>query len=329
MTEFNSVQSTGKPNETFSTGSKRDSREGKGRYDLLSPLVLRRDAIHMENGAKKYGDRNWEKGQPLSRFLDSAFRHLMKVLEGWKDEDHESAARWNIGAIVHIREMIAAGKMDPELDDLPKASTAANILARLGKESDAGQPLASDAADAGIAKKIGRDAADLPCTPVQVWPSWLSLARVRHVVRPGDRVYKDYMGVVRVYRGELRNTVGAAPIFSMTRNGTSFRSGRPEGRLAGLADTDKFVVPSGLYNGKPAASTAYPSWVPLEIIGKLQSGDRVYLGSTKTMIRVFSSPANETLCWDMLARRQVKNYNNEAYTKAKAAAFFIVPGDPA
>lgn len=63
---FNEVKDSGKRQE-FQTGSIRDTREGKGRYDLLPPHAIFRLAKHFENGAKKYGDRNWEKGQPLSR----------------------------------------------------------------------------------------------------------------------------------------------------------------------------------------------------------------------------------------------------------------------
>ena len=119
-TDFNQVKDSGK-REDFSTGSRRDSRDGKGRYDLLSPHATRRDAKHMENGAKKYGDRNWEKGQPFSRFLDSAERHLNCFKEGKTDEDHLAAARWNLGCIVHFQELIAQGHTEfAHLDDLPK-----------------------------------------------------------------------------------------------------------------------------------------------------------------------------------------------------------------
>jgi len=116
---FASVKDSGK-REAFDTGSQRDTREGKGRFDLLSPFVLERDSVHLENGARKYGDRNWEKGQPLSRYLDSAMRHLNKYLMGHLDEDHLAAARWNIAAIMHTELMIKMGLLPEELDDLPK-----------------------------------------------------------------------------------------------------------------------------------------------------------------------------------------------------------------
>lgn len=105
--------------EEFATGSKRDTREGKGRFDLISPFMLMRLAGVYERGAAKYGDRNWEKGQPLSRYLDSAMRHLTKVIAGWEDEDHAGQALWNLAAFIHTQEMIELGKLPPQLDDLP------------------------------------------------------------------------------------------------------------------------------------------------------------------------------------------------------------------
>lgn len=115
---FNSVKDSG-ARQQWDTGSRRDIREGKGRFDLIPALFLRRLAKHFENGAKKYGDRNWEKGQPLSRYLDSALRHMMSVQEGLEDEDHLAAAAWNIQAIMWTLEEVRAGRLPRELADLP------------------------------------------------------------------------------------------------------------------------------------------------------------------------------------------------------------------
>jgi hypothetical protein len=120
---FTEVQDSGARQE-FPTGSVRDTREGKGRYDLISPIALRRLARHYENGARKYGDRNWEKGQPLSRYLDSAMRHLCGLLHGFTDEDHAAAAMWNMAAFIHTGEKIAAGELPEELDDMPATMIA-------------------------------------------------------------------------------------------------------------------------------------------------------------------------------------------------------------
>ena len=100
--------------EGFITGANRDRRAGKGRYDLLSVVGIRRIAGVYERGAEKYSDRNWEKGMPVSRFLDSALRHTFQALDGQDDEDHMAQAAWNLMAAMHMQER------RPELDDRPK-----------------------------------------------------------------------------------------------------------------------------------------------------------------------------------------------------------------
>jgi len=126
MPEYNHIEDSGERQE-FATGSVRDTATGKGRFDLISPTALRRLARHYENGACKYGARNWEKGQPLSRFIDSAIRHLYNFLEGGRDEDHLAAAAWNALAAIHTETMIERGRLPAELNDLPE-SYFANIL---------------------------------------------------------------------------------------------------------------------------------------------------------------------------------------------------------
>jgi len=114
---WDSVKDSG-VREDFSTGSKRDSRQGKGRFDLLPFYAIQRLARVYENGAVKYGDNNWRLGQPCSRYLDSALRHLMKAGAGWEDEDHFAQAMWNIAAIIETQKMIELGKAPKELSDL-------------------------------------------------------------------------------------------------------------------------------------------------------------------------------------------------------------------
>jgi hypothetical protein len=57
-------------------------------------------AIHFEEGCKKYGERNWEKGIPESRYIDSAVRHYLKYLRGDQDERHDRALVWNICCLI-------------------------------------------------------------------------------------------------------------------------------------------------------------------------------------------------------------------------------------
>ena len=103
----------------FNTGAQRDVVNGKGRYDLISPIMIERLAKLLQRGAEKYNDRNWEKGMPLSVYMDSGMRHLFKFLEGHRDEDHLIAAIWNLQALLHIEEMVKRGKLSEELLDLP------------------------------------------------------------------------------------------------------------------------------------------------------------------------------------------------------------------
>ncbi len=51
---------------------------------------------HFEEGAKKYGDNNWQKGIPVKCYIDSAVRHYLKYLRGDTDEPHDRAFCWNI-----------------------------------------------------------------------------------------------------------------------------------------------------------------------------------------------------------------------------------------
>ncbi len=103
--------------ERMSYGDGKATREpstGKGRFDLVTPFGIMRLAKWYELGAQKYSDRNWEKGMPFSRYIDSAMRHLNKYVMGMTDEDHLAAAAWNILCIIHHEEL---GQTD--LDDMP------------------------------------------------------------------------------------------------------------------------------------------------------------------------------------------------------------------
>lgn len=97
----------------FSTGAVRDMHEGKGRYDLLPWDAIHELAIHCENGAKKYGERNCEKGIPVHSLIDSAIRHLSNYLRGKKDEPHLRAAMWNVAFAIWME------KNKPEMQDIP------------------------------------------------------------------------------------------------------------------------------------------------------------------------------------------------------------------
>lgn len=112
--------------------AEREPADGKGHYDLITPFGIRRLAIWYELGAKKYADRNWEKGMPFSRYIDAAKRHLDKYIMGMTDEDHLAAAAWNILSIMHHEEL---GQM--EFDDMPHYMSDESQKERVKKQLNA------------------------------------------------------------------------------------------------------------------------------------------------------------------------------------------------
>ena len=66
-----------------------------GVYDDVRTTFLE-VAKHFEDGAKKYGEHNRQKGIPVHCYIDSAIRHYLKWLRGDNDEPHDRAFVWNI-----------------------------------------------------------------------------------------------------------------------------------------------------------------------------------------------------------------------------------------
>ena len=60
------------------------------------PTMLLEVAKHFEEGAKKYGENNWQKGLPVQCYIDSAVRHYLKWLRDDRDEPHDRAFVWNL-----------------------------------------------------------------------------------------------------------------------------------------------------------------------------------------------------------------------------------------
>lgn len=73
-----------------------------------------------ELGAAKYAARNWEKGIPTFRYMDSGLRHAMKHLAGYDDEPHLAQATWNFLCLLQTELWIQDGVLPAELDTLPK-----------------------------------------------------------------------------------------------------------------------------------------------------------------------------------------------------------------
>jgi len=89
--------------EEFDSGARRDTQDGKPRYDLIPPGPLKRLAELYARGAEKYDEHNWTKGMPISRYLASLMRHPEQYREGDTEEDHLAAVVWNAMAIMYFQ----------------------------------------------------------------------------------------------------------------------------------------------------------------------------------------------------------------------------------
>ena len=107
--------------QRFPTGAVRSDKTGRGRFDLIDPFSLERLAKCYEGGCKPpYGERNWERGIPLSSFVSSLLRHLTAYMKGDRSEDHPAAIAFNVFGVMRFEELIRLGKADQSLDDLPR-----------------------------------------------------------------------------------------------------------------------------------------------------------------------------------------------------------------
>lgn len=139
----------------YVTGAQREPQDiGKGRYDLIPTSPILRLAVHYARGVAKYGDRNWEKGLPLGRYVDSAKRHLDQFLSGDRSEDHLAAVLWNVCGLMWTEEKIQAEVLPAELNDLPdvvipsRSRAEASVLQARTAEGAAEQIGASGVRDA-------------------------------------------------------------------------------------------------------------------------------------------------------------------------------------
>ena len=62
---------------------------GKPRMDLLAPEAIEGLASVLDYGAKKYADRNWERGMRWGRCTAAALRHIFAWMRG-EDRDPET-----------------------------------------------------------------------------------------------------------------------------------------------------------------------------------------------------------------------------------------------
>lgn len=122
---YEEVKDHGGERQVTVTGGEREASIGKGRFDLVPSYPHLRLAKHYENGAKKYAERNWEKGLDLKRFIDSAERHMNQFKDGDRSEDHLAAILWNIYGYIWTEREIEEGRLPKSLSTVPWPSSTA------------------------------------------------------------------------------------------------------------------------------------------------------------------------------------------------------------
>ena len=100
-----------------SLGRKDDG--GKERFDLLPVYPLFKLAEVYTIGARKYADRNWEKGIPYGRVFAALMRHAWKWWRGEQNDPvdgqhHLSSVAWCAMTLMEYE------RTHPELDDRSK-----------------------------------------------------------------------------------------------------------------------------------------------------------------------------------------------------------------
>ncbi len=79
-----------------SSGAKRS--EAKPRYDLITPEFLKSLGVTLSEGAVRYGENNWQKGDEAfgKDCCNHAVDHIIKFMNGDRSEDHLGHAAVNL-----------------------------------------------------------------------------------------------------------------------------------------------------------------------------------------------------------------------------------------
>lgn len=110
----------------------------KVRLDLLPADPIIDIGKVLTYGAKKYSERNWEKGLAWSRCYGAALRHLLAWHKG-ETNDPETGLNHLAHAACEILFLLEFSRTHPELDDRPNSFTFSELLAK-ARERNAVKP---------------------------------------------------------------------------------------------------------------------------------------------------------------------------------------------
>ena len=174
-------------------GFQRDMHEGKGRMDLLPWRAIIEASKLCEEGAKKYGERNIDKGCPQHSLIDSAFRHLAKYVIGMTDEDHLRSAVWNL--LWALEQQVCR----PDMQDIP-----AVILAHQLREMNGGENIPTE----GDIDKMNKELDALSAK--HSGPGYQS--GIRRGVREAREIFDKYVIGVTLDGREVEIPIASSPV---------------------------------------------------------------------------------------------------------------------
>lgn len=84
-------------------GGVRETSYGKGLYQYMSFVGLKRLAQRYEYGMRKYGaSDDYKRGLPTGDCMDSIQRHWNDYMSGDNSEDHMAAIAWNAFCVMEM-----------------------------------------------------------------------------------------------------------------------------------------------------------------------------------------------------------------------------------
>ena len=106
---------------THPSGALREPKDGKGKPHLLLcsfPYALQQLSLHVDCELGR--ERNFEKGLPMSSFVDAALRHLTLWTCGDPEPHHMRSALWNIIALMETEHRVETGYLPESIDDIQR-----------------------------------------------------------------------------------------------------------------------------------------------------------------------------------------------------------------
>jgi len=102
--------------KTYESGMLREDKGYKIDFTLaVDGPMFERYAIHMTNGAKVHGARNWMQAKGVAELIDfqaGAFRHMVQYIRGDTDEDHAAAIIFNLNGAELCKEKLRRASLE-------------------------------------------------------------------------------------------------------------------------------------------------------------------------------------------------------------------------